>query len=111
MYSLIAGLVGGFISGFIAIMVDPISNVAAIITFFLGVLIAGIISGKDSKFLYRVVGLVIFYVVAALSMFIHTVVFQSGAIWGWLGLIFYSIFIIPLYFIVGIISNKIFKRT
>lgn len=100
-YSLLGGIIGGIISGLLTILADNI------IIFFVGVLVASILSGFDKKFYHRVLGILVFYIVSALLMFLHTVIFHSNALFGLLALIFYSIIIIPLYFVIGFIVHKI----
>ena len=107
-FSIIGGIIGGIMSGWISLF--PESKKLQLLLFVGGVLLASILSGKDPRFLYRVFGLFIFYFVAALSMYLHTVIFKSNALFGWLALIYLSIFIIPSYFIIGFISNKVFKK-
>ncbi len=103
-YSLIGGIAGGIISGLVSAIVDNI------VVFFFGVLIAAVFSGFDKKIIYRLGGLLIFYMVSALSMLLHTAIYNSFAIFGWLALIFYSIIIIPLYLAVGFFTGKIIGR-
>lgn len=100
-YSLIGGIIGGIISGLLSILADNV------VVFFIGVLVASIFSGFDKKIFHRLIGLFIFYITSALLMFLHTAIFASNALFGWLALIFYSIIIIPLYLIVGLLVHKI----
>ncbi len=108
--SLISGIGIGFIGSFFASTFSSIlGSAGSLFIFFISIASAGIISGFDKKILHRMIGLISFYTGSFLGFLIHTILFESYALFGVLVLILYSIIIIPLYLIFGVIGSKIFN--
>ena len=104
-FSVAGGILGGIISGLISVITDSPA------VFFAGVITASILSGFDGRIFHRFVGLVVFYVISASLMLLHTILYSSNAVLGWLALVFYSVVVVPLYFVVGFLVRRFARRT
>ncbi len=99
-------IVGALIGSVIALGGVLLDNLILLV---ISVFIAGFFSAFDN-FPMRVISLIVYYISWFVLMYLHTVIFNSEAILGLFALVFYSIFIIPLYFLIGLIISFILKK-
>jgi len=102
--SAISGFVAGVTGSFFAVSFDSIA------VFFASVILGGFFSGYDEKMIHRLIGLVFLYVGSFLGFLVHTILFESNALFGVMVLIFYSVFVVPVYLILGLLGRRIIKR-
>ena len=72
-------------------------------------IIAGALSGLD-RFLHRIFGLILYYILWFIGLLLHSILFASLALFAFAGIIMFSPYIIPAYFVTGYITSKLIAR-
>ncbi len=107
LYSAAGGILAGGVSTSLALMLDEITTYS-ILAIFLGVVMAGAVSSRDTKIVSKVAGIFLFYLSSAVVMYIHTAIFGSNALFGLIVLLFYFPVMVALYFVSSFLAGKIF---